>query len=40
MVLPNFQNAFEWSVPFIGQCLQHFCKHLVKLDKARMTPKL
>jgi hypothetical protein len=29
--LPNFQNLFEWSLPFIANCTEHLFTHLLKL---------
>lgn len=29
--LPNFQNLFAWSLPFVANCTDHLFKHLLKL---------
>ena len=40
MTLPNFQNIFEWTLPFIGQCVKHLTGRLLKLDDKKITAGL
>jgi len=30
-ILPNFQNAFEWSMPTVFSCVSHIFKHFLRL---------
>ena len=39
-MLPNFQNAIEWTMPFLGSCVNHAFKYLLALDNGKMTKRL
>jgi hypothetical protein len=39
-VLPNFQDAIGWTLPFMSSCVHHFFKHLLMLDNGKISKKL
>ena len=40
LVFPNFENAFEWTIPFIGNCINHAVKNLLKFDNNKVSRKI
>ena len=40
MVLPNFQNAIEWTIPFVGSCINHAVKNLLTIDNNKISRKI
>lgn len=40
LVLPNFMNAFEWTMPFLTDCVTHAFKYFLMLDNCKVSKKL